>query len=73
MSRETITSVVHNFGNGRAIGMLDGLYVMVDLTPLGEWEASGEPARRGLELDTLNALVKPTEGTTLVVIPPEGE
>ena len=66
--RETVSSLVHNFGNGRAIGLLDGLYIMADLSPLGEWEASGEPARRGLELDTLNGLVK--DGTTVVVTPP---
>ena len=71
--KETIGAIAHNFGNGRAIGMLDGLYVMCDFVTGTGWEASGEPARRGLELDTLNALVKPTVGTTLVVIPPEGE
>ncbi len=71
--KEVISEIVHNFGNGRAIGKLDGLFVMCNLTPQGDWEASGEPARRGIELDTLNAFVKPTEGTTLRVIPPGDE
>lgn len=71
--KEVISEIVHNFGNGRAIGKLDGLFVMCNLVEGRGWEASGEPARRGIELDTLNAFVKPTEGTTLVVVPPESE
>lgn len=68
--KETISRIALNFGNGRAIGVLDGLYVMCDWTEGVGWVASGEPARRGFELDSLNALVKPTESTTVVVTPP---
>ena len=71
--KETISSIAMNFGNGRAIGVLDGLYVMCDWVEGRGWEASGEPARRGFELDSLNALVKPTESTTVVVTPPSGD
>ncbi len=72
MIDETINKVVHDFGTGRGIALYEGVYVMVDALPGLGWELSGEPARQGLELETLNGLVKPTEGTTVVVIPPEG-
>ena len=69
--KETISRIAVNCADGRAIGVLDGLYVMCDWVEGRGWEASGEPARQGFELDTLNALVKPTESTTVIVIPPE--
>ena len=61
---------VKAFGNGRAIVCVDGALVMADLVAPDAWELSGEPARPGVELDTLNALVK--SGTTVKVTDPDG-
>jgi hypothetical protein len=64
-------TLVHDFGDGRAI--LDiGALVMADKLSNGAWEPSGEPARPGVELETLNALVKSREGTTVTVTAPDG-
>jgi len=63
---------VRDFHNGRAIVNMDGAYVFVDRTSQGSWELSGEPARPGLELLTLDALVKALEeqGTVVTVTKP---
>lgn len=49
---------VKNQWGGRAIIDYSGVYVMVDQIDEVTWELSGEPARPGVELDTLNGLVK---------------
>lgn len=54
-------------GETRAIINYEGVFVMVDRFSPSEWELSGEPARPGVELKTLNALVKSIEGTTITV------
>lgn len=71
--KESIGPISLNFGNGRAIGVLDGLYVMCDWVEGDGWHASGEPARAGAELETLNVLVKSLEakGVVVTVTPPE--
>ena len=58
--------VAHRFSDLRAIVKYDGLYVMASRFSPTEWELS-EPARRGVELRTLNILVKRLEaqGTTV--------
>ena len=67
MIDETIDTLVHDFGNGRGIALYAGVYVMVDAAPGGGWLLSGEPARDGAELVTLNVLVKAliAKGTTV--------
>lgn len=73
MSEPLVLDIVEDFKDGRAIALYLGAYVMVDAVPYGGWEFSGEPARPGRELETLNRLVRALgEGTTVIVTPPEG-
>ncbi len=67
---EDMMQVVHRFSDMRAIVNMEGVYVLVDRVSPTEWELSGEPARPGTELETLNALVKAleNEGTTVTVV-----
>ena len=52
--------VAHDFQNGRAIIIYEGLYVLVDRIQDGRFELSGEPARDS-EKPVLNALVATVE------------
>lgn len=52
--------VAHDFHNGRAIIIYEGLYVLVDQIQDGRFELSGEPARDS-EKPVLNALVATIE------------
>lgn len=64
----------HMFSHDRAIANMEGLHVMFRLRDDGFWEEGG-PARPGIELDTLNALVKAAEEeakTTVKVTSPDG-
>lgn len=58
--------LTHDFGNGRAILMYDGLYIMVDRVDAVTYEISGEPARDGEEKEILNALIALIQTTTTV-------
>lgn len=61
---------VHMFEPGRAIVNMEGAFVMVTLREDGCCWELGAPARPGVELETLNALVK--DGTTVTVTKPDG-
>lgn len=60
--------LAHDFGDGRAILIMRGAFIMGKrVTMNNEWE-EGEPARPGLELDTLNALIRSSGAETTTVI-----
>ncbi len=64
---------VYDFGNGRAVVNLEGIYAIATKVTQTEWEFNGEPAREN-EKTVFNSLVKQLEakGTTVTVTAPDG-
>lgn len=61
--------LVHNFGNGRGIIDMGGVFPLVDALPVaGEWELSGLPAREH-EKPILQKFVDSVKNQTTVTAP----
>lgn len=70
----SVYDAVHIFtGDRRAIVNMDGAYVIATRVTIDVWDCmSGDPARPGEELDTLNGLVRALgDGTTVTVTEPD--
>jgi hypothetical protein len=65
--------VAKDFGNGRVLVDMGGIYSFADLVQGDEYEFSGEPARPGIEQEVLAELVSHIETTTTVTREDETE
>lgn len=65
--------LVRQFSDHRALVELDGVYVLADRGPAGVWSFSGEPARPGVEADTVRELVAAAPELVVTVTHDEAE